>query len=343
MNTQNLRTLFPTVTKQKILNLSYGEGEHYTVLPMIAQKEDTFYLWGISAMSEQEYEHRNRTYKEAKTNRAELKQNLEEADQVWIEKIVSGGCCFEAASATGTCLGERYNIEEQIQFLYMLGQGAELGELEQVELDRLFITCYELTGKDGQELSEEAFWNMENEDVTVTLSEQHRSVLVQKRFRLKTGEYAKPKVLHLTGEAESSVYIHGIRFHDVWKEAETRFEDKRYLEHFSKEQIAQMKQEFMELLPQICPKGCVLPMIEYECDRDYQMQFYTTEYLKRAPKHHSSALFFAMRPDTQTGPMGYKNRVCQLEAMEEGFEGEISVEIFLCHKTIPGEEKKARH
>ena len=156
MNTQNLRTLFPTVTKQKILNLSYGEGEHYTVLPMIAQKEDTFYLWEISAMSEQEYEHRNRTYKEAKTNRAELKQNLEEADQVWIEKIVSGGCCFEAASATGTCLGERYNIEEQIQFLYMLGQGAELGELEQVELDRLFITCYELTGKDGQELSEEA-------------------------------------------------------------------------------------------------------------------------------------------------------------------------------------------
>lgn len=49
MNTQNLRTLFPTVTKQKILNLSYGEGEHYTVLPMIAQKEDTFYLWEISA------------------------------------------------------------------------------------------------------------------------------------------------------------------------------------------------------------------------------------------------------------------------------------------------------
>lgn len=62
----------------------------------------------------------------------------------------------------------------------MLGQGAELGELEQVELDRLFITCYELTGKDGQKLSEEAFWNMGNEDVTVTLSEQHRSVLVQK-------------------------------------------------------------------------------------------------------------------------------------------------------------------
>ena len=150
MNTQNLRTLFPTVTKQKILNLSYGEGEHYTVLPMIAQKEDTFYLWEISAMSEQEYEHRNRTYKEAKTNRAELKQNLEEADQVPVA---------EAASK----------------------------------------------------------------------------------------------------------------------------------------------------------------------------------------QHHSSALFFAMRPDTQTGPMGYKNRVCQLEAMEEGFEGEISVEIFLCHKTIPGEEKKARH
>ena len=88
MNTQNLRTLFPTVTKQKILNLSYGEGEHYTVLPMIAQKEDTFYLWEISAMSEQEYEHRNRTYKEAKTNRAELKQNLEDPHLVCFFQIL---------------------------------------------------------------------------------------------------------------------------------------------------------------------------------------------------------------------------------------------------------------
>lgn len=343
MNTQNLRTLFQTITESKILNLSYGSGDHYTVIPMIAKKEDTFCLWEISAMSEQEYEYRNRTYKEAKTNRAELKQNLEEADQVWIEKIVSGGCCFEAASVTGTCLGEQYNIEEQMQFLYMLEQGVKLGELEQVELDRLFINCYELTGKDGQELSEEAFWNLGNGDVTVTLSKQHRSVLVQKRLRLKTGEYEKPKAVRLTGEAESCVYIHGICFHDLWKEAETRFEDKRYTEHFSEEQIAQMKQEFMELLPQICPKGCVLPMIEYECDRDYQMQFYTTEYLKRVPEHHSSALFFVVRPDTQTGPMGYRNRLCQLEAVEEGFAGEISVELFLCHKTIPGEEKKAKH
>ena len=51
MNTQNIRTFFQTITESKILNLSYGEGEHYTVLPMIAKKEDTFYLWEISAMS----------------------------------------------------------------------------------------------------------------------------------------------------------------------------------------------------------------------------------------------------------------------------------------------------
>ncbi len=57
MNTQNLRTSFSNCNETKILNLSYGEGEHYTVLPMIAQKEDTFYLWEISAMSEQEYKH----------------------------------------------------------------------------------------------------------------------------------------------------------------------------------------------------------------------------------------------------------------------------------------------
>lgn len=76
-----------------------------------------------------------------------------------------------------------------------------------------------------------------------------------KKIPLKDGEYAKPKVLHLTGEAESSVYIHGIRFHDVWKEAETRFEDKRYLEHFSKEQIAQMKQNLWNFCRRYVPKA----------------------------------------------------------------------------------------
>ena len=341
MNAENLRKLFPDIKEHKILNMSYSEKGHYAVLAMLAKKDDTLCLWEISAMSEQEYEHRNRKYRSPKTNRAELKQNLEEASRIWIENITIDGYCFEVSSASGACLSDKWNMEEQLIFLYMMGQGVKLGELEQVSLDRLLINHYELTEKEGQGAAEGVFPNIENADIVLTLSSQHISIPVQKRLRLKTGEYTKPKVIRLTGEAESSVYIHGISFYDVWNDAETRFQDRRYKERFTEKQLEQMKQKYVDTLPQICPKGYVLPLIEYECDKDYQMQFYTTEYLNRVPQHYSSASFFMMHPDKQTGSMGYRSRICQLEAVEKGFDGEIAVELFLCYKIVAKKEKMA--
>ena len=335
MNTKNLRELFPMIKEAKVINRSYGDGEDYTVLAMLAKKDDTFHLWEITAMTDQELEYKNRIYKSPKTNREELKKNLEEKSRGWIENITIGDCCFEVTSASGTCLGEQWNVEEQLMYLYMLEQGVKLGELEQVSLDRLKINHYELAEREGQNLEENAVQNMENADVTVSLSTYHISVLIQKRFRLKSGEYAKPKVVSLTGEAESKVYIHGISLYDVWEDAEKRFEDERYKERFTEDQISQVKQEYFDMLPQLCPKGCVLPLIEYECDKDYQMQFYTTDYLKRVPKHESTASFWMMRSDKKTGPMGYRHRICHLEAVEKGFEGELAVELFACYKMMP--------
>lgn len=335
MNTKNLRELFPMIKEAKIINRSYGDGEDYTVLAMLAKKDETFHLWEITAMTDQELERKNRIYKSPKTYREELKQNLEEKSRGWIENITIGDSCFEVTSASGTCLGEQWNVEEQLMYLYMLQQGVKLGELEQVSLDRLKINHYELAEKEGQDLSESEVQNMENADVTVSLSTYHISVLIQKRFRLKSGEYAKPKVVSLTGEAESKVYIHGISLYDVWEDAEKRFEDERYKERFTEDQISQVKQEYFDMLPQLCPKGCVLPLIEYECDKDYQMQFYTTDYLKRVPKHESAASFWMTRSDKKTGPMGYRHRICHLEAVEKGFEGELAVELFACYKMMP--------
>lgn len=68
MNTKNLRELFPIIKEAKVINRSYGDGEDYAVLAMIAKKDDTFHLWEITAMTDQELEHKNRIYKSPKTN-----------------------------------------------------------------------------------------------------------------------------------------------------------------------------------------------------------------------------------------------------------------------------------
>ena len=355
MNTQEIRALFPVVNGSKIINMTYSDGEYDTVLgmlersqkpqmqevPEISEKEeDTFHLWAVTAISEEELEHRQRIYKEPRTNREELKQNLEEPERIRIGKATIGGCSFAVASASESCLGEPWNVEDQLHFLYMLGQGLRLGTLEEVPLERLLIVNYELSAEEP-ELAKRIFQSPDSPEITLQLSPRHIAIPLQKRMRLKTGEYARPKVVHLTGEAGCTVYIHGISFFDAWEDARTRFEDPRYTENFTEEQIAQFRQELMDILPGICPQGYVLPLIEYECDRDYQMQFYSSEYLRCAPKHESVSAFFMMHADKDTGPMGYRARVCQLEAVPAGFAGDLPVELFACYKMEAEREVKA--
>ena len=357
MNTQDLRALFPVVKESKIINMTYSDGTYDTVLGMLelsqkqelqevpetsAEGEDAFYLWAVTAISEEELERRQQVYKAPKTNREELKQNMEKSGRAWIGKITINGCSFAVGSASESCIGEQWNVEDQLYFLYMLRQGLRLGELEEVPFDRLLIARYELSTEEP-EVAKRIFQDLKDPEVKLELSRRHFTIPLQKRLRLKTGEYARPKVVHLTGEAECAVYIHGISFFDAWEDAQTRFEDPRYQENFTPEQIAQFKQDLMNILPGICPRGCVLPMIEYECDRDYQMQFYSLEYLRHAPIHQSVSSFLMMHSDKETGPMGYRARVCQLEAVPVGFTGEIPVELFACYKMEAGKEIIAGH
>lgn len=336
MNAEKLRKNLPEIKTPKVLNMFYRDEEHYAVLAMLAKKKDTLCLWEFTAILDEAYEERNKKYRVPKTNRAELEQNLKNRNEMRIKSIEINGQCFTVSSATGTCLGDRYNIEEQLLLLYMLKQGVRLGELEQMPLDRLMINTYEL--EEPKELSplEEKI-----ENISLELSTQYFSVPIHKRLHLKTGKYDKPRKLHLNGVAESTVYIHGISFYDAWQEAETRFEDKRYVERFTPEQIAQMKQQFLDSLPGLCPEGCVLPVIEYECDKELQMQFYTTEYLKRMPEHGSTSVFLMLKPKEKMGIMGYRSRTCLLEPVKKGFEGEFFVELFFCYINIPEKRLEA--
>lgn len=342
MNAERLRTYIPNLKNQRILNISYTEGERYAVLAMMAEKEDKLCLWEISRISEEEFEHRHRRYRKSKTNRASLKENFRSPDTLRIKALELDGRRYHVDSATGTCLGEECNVEEQVLLLCMLQQGVKLGALEQVPFDRLMINTYELIEEQEIDDTQESDKHTNKPEtttaysgITLELSTRHIPIPIHKRFRLKTGEYTKPRVIKLTGEAESTVYIHGISFYDVWEESKTRFEDERYKERFTPEQIEQMKKTYMEALPQMCPQGHVLPVIEYECDTDEQMQFYTTEYLRRVPQSGSTSVFMMLRPEKKLGPMGYRNQACLLESVEKGFEGDIAVELFSCYKRIP--------
>lgn len=334
MNAEIIRGYLPVLEKERILNVSYQAGYRYGVLAMLAKRDDTVFLWEICNETEEEYAKKVRFYKQKpRTNRALLRDNLHSGDSLPIKEIEINGQKLSVSSASGTCIGEDYNEAEQIMLIYMIERGLRLGRLEHEPLSRLRMNCYEMKEKNFPQIEEGS-----SPSLMLEVAEQQIPVLVNKRFHLKLRAGKESHIVKVKKEEEFIVYINGIRYFDAWADAETRFQDKQYTEGFSEEEIARVKKEFMKNLPELCPKGYVIPLIEYECENDYQVQFYSTEYLRRAPKGSSSAMFLLFRPDKEKGPRGCRNRVCPLEAVEKGFEGSIDMELFLYYKKIPGEK-----
>lgn len=331
MNAEILRSFLSDFKEKLVLNAFYRDGECYSVLAMLARREDKLCLWEICGMSEEETKRHTRRYRRPATNRQAHKESLRSEDDLKILELELGGQHLSVLSAMGTCLGESFNEQERVLFLCLLQNGVRLGELEQTPFERLKINCYEMREQEIPQVNTEA----DGFDLVLKLKAQHIPVAVNKKLQLQTGTYAKPHTVKVKKEEKVRLYIHGVSFYDVWEDAKTRFEDKRYTERFSAEEIKDIKQQYIDSLPNICPQGSVLPIIEYESDKDYQMQFYSQDYLKRVPENKSSSVFLMMRPDKKTGPMGYKNYACVLDAVEKGFEGELAVELFMYYRRIP--------
>lgn len=361
MNAQTLRTFLPTLQEELVLNHYYESDNRYSVLAMLAKREGTLILWEITSGLDCEKDKHSRRYRRPKTNRQSMKENTGGMNSLMIKAIELDGKRFEVSSATGTCLGDECNEEERVQLIYFLQKGVRLGSLEEVPLGQLYLNCYELSESGTQQAGLQKTENSRQDNATsdnseqnipdssipplslsqstikVELSEQHISVIVNKRITLKTGEYSKPRLVTVKGEEDVPIYIHGVVFYDIWEEAKTRFDDERYKERFSAEELERIKKDYMANLPQVCPQGCVIPLVEYESEKDYQVQFYSMEYLRRKPENRSTSVLMVFRPNQKIGPMGYRNRACALEAVKKGYEGSITAELFSYYKRVPGE------
>ncbi|MBO5228092.1 MAG: hypothetical protein J6B39_03765 [Lachnospiraceae bacterium] len=337
MNASIFRANFPTFEDELILNTCYGEGEDYRVLTMLARKNGKLYMWEISGISEEDEENRMRRIHTPRTNRAMHKQLLDRRCQRMISEVNISGQVLNVSCSRGAGLYGCGNDREEVLLYYFLLKGVRFGALERVPFERLWLTEYEIADTVEAGIFEK-LRESDSRSISVTLREEHVQIPVNKRFKLKFGEYDKPKVLTINngGEAEDiNVYIHGVSRYDAWEEEKTRFDDPRYKENFDELQLEQLKAQHREAVSMMCPKEYVIPLIEYECDKDYQMQFYTSEYLKKEHQSTNKSVIMMFKSDRKNGPMGYLSRVCQLEAVPYDYDENMSVELFMYYKIIP--------
>lgn len=163
--------------------------------------------------------------------------------------------------------------------------------------------------------------------------------LVEKPVTLTVGsEY--PDKLYFSDKVSGEqhwVQINSVTLCDMWVEMLKTFDNPRLKEQVSLEELARSKAEFEERFSEMCPKGMCYPVIEYECEEDISLQFYSKRWLDAEPIHKKSALGFFMKSDEPIGKLGLKLKAAIIQ--EPMMANIVNIEAELFHYSQIGKSK----
>lgn len=170
--------------------------------------------------------------------------------------------------------------------------------------------------------------------ITITHKPAPTRHLLEKTVTLCVG---KSRSLHFMDNLGEDVkcYINHVTLIDVWEDTKKEFEDPKLAEKFSPEQIEEMKGHSYNALEQNCPKGMCYIGIEYECEKDFNLVFYSKEYLSSRPEtHKGSSSFVMMRltPDKKTGQHNLPLKGCVIHTPVSPDTIKIPAELFLYYE-----------
>lgn len=180
-------------------------------------------------------------------------------------------------------------------------------------------------------------------EMPITIKHRMDSIrhIVEKTVTLTVGKSRSFSFTDHEGE-EVWCHINQVTLIDVWEDTEKQFHDPQYINKIPPERLQEVREMSYKALEQNCPKGMCYIGIEYECSKDFQLQFYTKEYLRSRPESHSrSVLFFLMhlKPDQEKGAHGLPLKGCVIQTAVCPDTVKIPAELFCYYEKVEAWEE----
>lgn len=172
--------------------------------------------------------------------------------------------------------------------------------------------------------------------VSITHSPDSTRHILEKTITLNVG---KSRSFHFTDDYGDNVqcHINNVTLIDVWKNTEEELSDPKLAESFSPQQLEQARKDSYDALEQCCPKGMCYIGIEYECSKNYSLEFHSKQYLASRPVvHQGSSHFLLMRlkPEQETGTHGLPLKGCVIQTPVSPDTSKIPAELFFYYEKI---------
>jgi len=200
--------------------------------------------------------------------------------------------------------------ESLMIIIKFLNAGWQADEIDYQDINMLFLTSIKLNG-DYNSIPD---FN-QNSELHFVMGPQSVAHLVEKPITLPIGGIYPEKLTFqdaMTGE-EHWVQINRVYLADMWEETDKIFSNPKFQEQMSSEELVQMRLDFENKLLEICPKGMYFPVIEYECEEDISLQFYSKAFLDAKPVQKSSSMGFIIRPDKSEGILGFRLKAAVIQ------------------------------
>jgi len=206
-----------------------------------------------------------------------------------------------------------------------LQNGWQPNELDDQNIDMLCLTSLIL---DGDDHSIPAF--NENLKIRFVMRPRHVVHQVERPITLVVGGKYPDKLMFrdTTTGAEHWVQINRVYLSDVWEEMDKVFTNPKLQEHMTPEEINQARLDFEKKFSEVCPRGMYFPVIEYECEEDISLQFFSKAYLDAKPLHRGSSMGFIVRPDQPTGILGLQLKATVIQEPVPANTHTIEAELF---------------
>mgnify|MGYP000888619269 CR=1 FL=1 len=217
------------------------------------------------------------------------------------------------------------NWEHLLLIVKFLDNGWQPDGIDYQRIDMLFLTSLKLEGE----------YNMipdisPGPELRFIMRPYNVVHLVEKPITLDIeGEYTD-KLIFQDAETgtEHWVQINRVYLSDMWKEMDKVFTNPKLQEHMTAEEIAQARLDFEKRFSKVCPRGMYLPVIEYECEEDIFLQFYTKSFLDAKPSQESSSMAFLISPEQSVGIMGLKLKAAVIQEPVSADTKTIEAELF---------------
>lgn len=214
--------------------------------------------------------------------------------------------------------------EHILMIAKFLNHGWKPNEIDDQSMDMLFLTGLKLEG-DYASIPDFS----QNSELRFTMGPHSVIHPVEKPMTLVVGGEYPDKLLFqdaATGE-EHWVQINRVYLSDMWEEMDKVFANPKLREQMTDEEIHRARLDFEKKFIEVCPKGMCLPVIEYECEEDISLQFFSKAYLDAKPLQGSS-MGFIVRPEQRTGILGLTLKAAVIQEPVPANTNTIEAELF---------------